>query len=210
VTLQPPAMRHRIAAQLVIAHLLSRPSAVSPGGRLARLLDRSPLCPASAGRYLGARGEITVGRLLATLPAEWTVFHAVPLGENHTDIDHILVGPGGVFTISTRQHGGKRIRVGARTITVGGYARSYLPAAEHEAERVTAVLRARMPLVAPVQPVLALVDARQISFRARPAQVKVLDARGLLGWLRRLQPVLSDEEIAEAVVILDSPAMWRE
>jgi hypothetical protein len=210
VTLHPPAMRNRIAAQLVIEHLLTRQTAVPPRTRLARLFGSSPLCADSVDWYLGAQGEITVGKLLADLPADWTVFHAVPIGKNDTDIDHILVGPGGIFTINTQHHCGKHIWVGARTVTVSGHKRAYLSAAEHEAERVTTVLRERMPLVAPVQPVLTLVDAKQISFRDKPEQVKVIDARGLLSWLQGLQPVLSDDEIAEAVVILDSPATWRE
>lgn len=210
MTLNPPAMRTRIAAQLVIEHLLSRQNAVPPRTRVARLFGQSPLCPESVSWYLGAQGEITVGKLLATLPPDWTAFHAVPIGKNDTDIDHILVGPGGIFTINTQHHCGKHIWVGSRTVTVSGHKKAYLPAAEHEAERVSTVLRERMPLVAPVQPVVALVDAKQITFRQKPEQVKVLDARGLLSWLERLQPVLSEAEIAEAVVILDSPATWRE
>ena len=210
MTLHPPAMRNRIAAQLVIEHLLFRQTAVPPRTRVARLFGKSPLCPESESWYLGAQGEITVGKLLATLPVDWTAFHAVPIGKNDTDIDHILVGPGGIFTINTQHHCGKRIAVGARTVTVSGHKKAYLPAAEHEAERVTTVLRERMPLVAPVQPVIALVDPKQITFRDKPVQVKVLDARGLLRWLEKLQPVLSDDEIAEAVVILDSPATWRQ
>ncbi|MEC5183971.1 hypothetical protein RCH12_001430 [Cryobacterium sp. MP_3.1] len=210
MTLHPPAMRNRIAAQLVIEHLLSRQSAVPPRTRVARLFGQSPLCPESVSWYLGAQGEITVGKMLATLPPDWTAFHAVPIGKNDTDIDHILVGPGGIFTINTKHHCGKHIWVGTRTVTVSGHKKAYLPAAEHEAERVTTVLRERMPLVAPVQPVIALVDPKQITFRDKPVQVKVLDARTLRRWLLKLQPVLSDDEIAEAVVILDSPATWRQ
>ena len=210
MTLHPPAMRNRIAAQLVIEHLLSRQTAVPPRTRVARLFGKSPLCPESVSWYLGAQGEITVGKLLATLPSDWTAFHAVPIGKNDTDIDHILVGPGGIFTINTKHHCGKHIWVGARTVTVSGHKKAYLPAAEHEAERVTTVLRERMPLLAPVQPVIALVDPKQITFRDKPVQVKVLDARVLRRWLLKLQPVLSEDEIAEAVVILDSPATWRQ
>jgi len=209
VTLHPPAMRNRFAAQLVIEHLLTRQTAVPPRTQVARLFGKSPLCPESVGWYLGAQGEITVGRMLAALPEDWTVFHAVPIGKNDTDIDHILVGPGGIFTINTQHHCGKRIWVGARTVTVAGHKKAYLLAAEHEAERVTTVLRERMPLLAPVQPVVALVDPKQITFRDKPVQVKVLDARALCRWLLKLQPVLSDDEIAEAVVILDSPSTWR-
>ena len=210
MTLHPPAMRNRIAAQLVIEHLLSRQTAVPPRTPVARLFGKSPLCPESVSWYLGAQGEITVGKVLATLPPDWTAFHAVPIGKNDTDIDHILVGPGGIFTINTKHHCGKHIWVGTRTVMVSGHKKAYLPAAEHEAERVTTVLRERMPLLAPVQPVIALVDPKQITFRDKPVQVKVLDARVLRRWLLKLQPVLSDDEIAEAVVILDSPATWRE
>ena len=210
MTLHPPAMRNRIAAQLVIEHLLFRQTAVPPRTRVARLFGQSPLCPESLGWYLGAQGEITVGKLLSTLPEDWTAFHAVPIGKNDTDIDHILVGPGGIFTINTKHHCRKRVSVGTRTVTVSGHKRAYLPAAEHEAERVSTVLRERMPLVTPVQPVVALVDPKQITFRDRPAQVKVLDARELREWLLNLQPVLTEHEIAEVVVILDSPATWRE
>jgi hypothetical protein len=210
LTLHPSAMRDRIAAQLVIEHLLFRQTAVPPRTRTARLFGKSPLCPESVSWYLGAQGEITVGKMLATLPPDWTVFHAVPIGKNDTDIDHILVGPGGIFTINTKHHCRKHVWVGARTVTVSGHKKAYLPAAEHEAERVSTVLRERMPLVTPVQPVVALVDPKQITFRDKPTQVKVLDARALRPWLLNLQPVLSDDEIAEVVVILDSPATWRQ
>ena len=210
MTQPPSAMRNRLAAQLVIEHLLFRQTAVPPRTPVARLFGKSPLCPESLGWYAGAQGELTVGKMLATLPQEWTAFHAVPIGKNDTDIDHILVGPGGIFTINTKHHCRKNVRVGARTVIVDGHKKAYLPAAEHEAERVSTVLRERMPLVTPVQPVVALVDPKQITFQEKPAQVKVLDAGGLLAWLVHLQPVLSDDEIAEVVVILDSPATWRQ
>ena len=54
----------------------------------------------------GATGEETVGDVLATLVDEgWSVFHDIQTGRGN--IDHVVVGPGGLFTIETKSHGGR-------------------------------------------------------------------------------------------------------
>src|SRR3954467_9251483 len=45
----------------------------------------------------GAEGEEAVARRLRKLPQGWHVLHAVPVGDKGSDIDHVIVGPGGVF-----------------------------------------------------------------------------------------------------------------
>ena len=50
---------------------------------------------------IGADGEEKVAARLAKLAKKdprWTFLHAIPVGENGSDIDHLVVGPGGVFT----------------------------------------------------------------------------------------------------------------
>ena len=53
----------------------------------------------------GAKGEDAVAGLLDTLPDSYTVFH--DLAKLAGDIDHIVVGPTGIFVIETKAHGGK-------------------------------------------------------------------------------------------------------
>lgn len=54
----------------------------------------------------GAEGEEVVGKALEELRAEgWCVIHDVSFGRGN--IDHIVVGPGGIFTIETKSRGGK-------------------------------------------------------------------------------------------------------
>ncbi len=55
----------------------------------------------------GAQGEETVARRLALLPPQWTVFHGMAVGiDLHrgggADIDHVAIGPNGVFLIETK------------------------------------------------------------------------------------------------------------
>src|SRR4051812_27219000 len=54
----------------------------------------------------GAEGEEVVGGILEGLAAEgWHVIHDVSFGRGN--IDHIVVGPGGIFTIETKSRAGK-------------------------------------------------------------------------------------------------------
>jgi hypothetical protein len=53
----------------------------------------------------GAEGERKVGAILEGLGPDWHVLHGVWLG--HGDIDHVLVGPGGAFTIETEANRGR-------------------------------------------------------------------------------------------------------
>ena len=108
---QALSMRQRCPGQSVIEELL-RLQADSPArSALSRMFGRSPLTAAATSWYQGAKGEIAVGRLLTNLPPEWTVLHALPVGTRGSDIDHIGVGPGGVFTINTKHHKDKKVWV---------------------------------------------------------------------------------------------------
>jgi hypothetical protein len=54
----------------------------------------------------GAEGERQVGMALAELTVDgWMALHDVSLGRGN--VDHILIGPGGIFTIETKSHRGK-------------------------------------------------------------------------------------------------------
>jgi hypothetical protein len=60
----------------------------------------------------GARGERATARRLRGLQrAGWTVFHDVALQGSRANLDHLLIGPGGVFVIDSKYYRG-RIRVG--------------------------------------------------------------------------------------------------
>jgi len=202
-------MRERFAAQSVIEELLHCQRDQPRRSLLARLFGVSPLCPESEPWYRGAKGEIAVASLLAQLPPAWTVFHALPIGNRGSDIDHLVVGPGGVFTINTKHHSGQNVWVAKHTMLVSGRSTPYIRNAEFEASRVGAMLRERMPLLPPVQPVIALVGAKQVTVRERPAKVRVVEAQGLVTWLTRLAVVINESELDLLVDILDDPATWH-
>lgn len=66
-------MGERIAAQSVIEELLRQHVGRPDRTAFARIFGYSPLGADSVSWYLGAKGEMEVGRILAALPPEWTV-----------------------------------------------------------------------------------------------------------------------------------------
>jgi hypothetical protein len=174
---------------------------------LARLLGASPLAPGAAPWFAGAQGERHVGEILARLPDGWTSYHSLPTGLRDNDIDHVVVGPGGVFTIDAKRHRGRSVWIAGSWVLVGGRQRpDYLPAAEYEANRMERMLAARVDVLPAVTPVLAFVEPRRMTVRRRPETVVALSAKHLARWLVGRPPVWSDEQRESAVRAIDDLA----
>lgn len=92
-------------------------SANRPGESLRDLLDKSGVgliervvsqllrCPTDWDSWRkGLAGEKRVGAELNRLARHgWRVLHSIPLADK-VDVDHLLIGPGGVFSINTKHH----------------------------------------------------------------------------------------------------------
>jgi hypothetical protein len=133
-------------------------------------------------RDRGAAGEEHVGGLLDELMGgQWHVIHDASLGRGN--VDHILVGPPGVFTVETKSHPGP-VRVGR----VHGATLRQANAQRKAIAEITGM--SVEPLIVYSQ---AWVD-RPLSSRKG---VRVVPARMLLGYLAKRPATLSKEQIEE-------------
>lgn len=89
--------------------------------------------------FVGARGEEAISELLSTLPDTYHVFNDFTYGRFH--VDHVVVGPVGVFAIETKCWSGK-VTLDDGHIYVGGMLpdRSPIDQARREANIVKAAL----------------------------------------------------------------------
>jgi hypothetical protein len=128
----------------------------------------------------GAAGEEQVGGLLDELSERgWLVIHDATLGRGN--VDHILIGPPGIFTIETKSHPGP-----IRVARLHGSMLSQAQAQRKTIERVTGV---------EVEPLIVFSRAWVDRPTARRKGVRVLPARMLLRYLTRQPARLSREEI---------------
>lgn len=139
---------------------------------------------------------------LPAVPRHWAVFHPLP-----EDV-HLVVGPGGIFTISVLHLAGDWVWADRGRLLVSGRRVDHLAAAEQHADRFGARLRARMALPAPVRPVLAVEGARVLGRRDRSLPVTVLAAPELDAWLSGLPTALRAIERMELAAVIDSPVTW--
>lgn len=199
----------RVAGQACMEELFRLRSRGEVRSTVARILGVSPLAPEEESWYLGARGEREVGELLASLDDRWTTLHAVSIGSGTSDVDHIVIGPGGVFTVNAKNHAGKPIWLASRGMMVSGQTVPYLRNAEFEAERATITLSRILPPAVDVTPVIALVRPGPIKVKEQPRAVKVMDTRSLVRWLRHRPVVLAPHQVALIALVAADPTTWH-
>ncbi len=131
----------------------------------------------------GATGEEQVGGLLDEFAVRgWRVIHDASLG--HGNVDHILIGPAGVFTVETKSHPGP-----VRVARVHGATLSQAQAQRKAIERVTGL---------EVEPLIVFSRAWIDRPLARRKGVRVIPARMLSGYLDRRAARLSPEQVQQA------------
>lgn len=202
-------LRTRIPGQAVIGEFLRRYRATARRSRIARFFGLSPLTTETRSWYRGALGEIVVGDALDTLGPQWDVLHAVPVGSGESDIDHVVIGPPGVFTVNTKNHSAQDVCVTGSTFTVSGKRYPYISNAIFEAKRAARLLSEVAGRPVEVTAMLVVVDPHRLTVRASPADFVVISSRQLMRWFDRAPRTLTGDEVAFISDVVDRPTTWR-
>ena len=138
-------------------------------------------------RDRGAMAEEEVGALLDALPAErWRVIHDATLGRGN--VDHIVIGPPGVFTIETKSHPGP--------VRAGRLHGATIAQAQAQGKAIGWVTGLT------VEPLVVFSRAWVDRPGTRRKGVGVLPARMLVGNLSKRTAVLTGEEVEQAHELL--------
>jgi hypothetical protein len=143
----------------------------------------------------GAAGERRTARLLAGLERQgWVVLHDLAVPGSRANIDHLVVGPGGVFVIDSKQYRGRLRLDPSGRLWHGRYPLApTLEAVSFEADRAALVLIDPDVVVVPV----VAVHGAQVPWGKVVTQgVPVVAARRLPSMLRSLPAVLGPERVA--------------
>jgi hypothetical protein len=177
-----------------VAPHLAAPTGVTVTAGLAWLLRFHISADALAWRR-GAAGERRTARLLAPLERRgWAVLHDLAIPGSTANIDHLVIGPGGVAVIDTKQYRGRLYldRYGmlwhGRQLLV-----SALRKVRWEADQADEVLGIADVRVAAI---VAVHGASVPWRRLRADGVTVAPARGVPDLLRALPPILRPERVA--------------
>lgn len=158
---------------------------------------------------VGAKGEEKVGSQLAKLGEGWHAIHAVPVGDNGSDIDHVLIGPPGVFTINTKRHPRGKAWIGERAILVNGHKTQYLRNSRFEARRATQLLSSACGFPVSVTSMIVFVDLEDYTIKQMPADVHVINRLRLVKMLRRLPETLDSGTVESIFAKARMETTWQ-
>jgi hypothetical protein len=160
---------------------------------------------------VGADGEELVAAQLQRLAKKdprWRFLHAIPVGDKGSDIDHLVVGPGGVFTLNAKHHRGGRVWVRGDMFMVNGQRLPYIRNSRHEAARASRLLTAVCGMPVDVHGVVVPVGADSLKIKDGPPDVSIVNRMALRDWLRRRVTSLSDEQTAAIFEVARRSTTW--
>jgi hypothetical protein len=181
-----------LAAQLVAG--LAGVAAVVAASAVAWTL-RFRIAPGTLAWRRGAQGERRTARLLASLERRgWAVLHDLAIPGSPANIDHLVVGPGGVVVVDSKQYRG-RLHLDPHGLLWHGRQLlvSSLRKVRWEADQADEVLGVAEVQVA----AMAAVHGASVPWgRLQADGVTVAPARRVPDVLRALPPVLGPERVA--------------
>lgn len=208
LALNVPGQAARAQAQVQLEAMRER---TRVGAFLARALD---LKTDERAWRVGANGEETVGARLEKLRGHgWYVLHAVPVGERGSDIDHVLIGPGGVWTLNTKNHPGKSVWVGRHQVRVDGHRQPYLRNSRFEAERASRLLTEACGFPVVARAALVFLTGTlipDVTIKQQPDDVTILDRMDIPGVFKRAKRRLEAEQVETIYAMARRSTAWVE
>jgi hypothetical protein len=145
---------------------------------------------------IGADGEAAVAVQLQKLGPDWRVLHAVPVGSKGSDIDHVLIGPPGIFTLNAKHQPNGNVWVYHDAFAVNGRKYPYIRNSRFEAQRASKLLTRAVGSTVDVHGVVVVIGAhRGFTIKRQPDDVRVVGRRQLAAWLNKLPRQQSQADV---------------
>jgi Nuclease-related domain len=150
--------------------------------------------------HAAAKEEQRISAELDDLPAGWSVLHSLDIDPetNTRHVDHVAIGPAGVFLIYIEHHPGAKVWISEHKVTINGRDTDHLHQARFAARHASGRLMDACGFGVTVQSVLMLIDAATMQTLSRPAEVHVRTQHDIRDWLCR-QPSRLDADGVRAV-----------
>jgi hypothetical protein len=156
---------------------------------------------------IGGKGERQVGSQLDKLGPRWHALHSIVISETGTDIDHLVIGPGGVFCINSKNRPGKKVWVGGDTVLVSGQKQAFVRTSRNEGKKVSRILEEACGHPVLVTPMIVIANG-ELTVKEQPRGVRFCSRRRLPKWLREHPQVLSDGEVERIFSIARRSTTW--
>ena len=178
--------------------------------------------PAAAPAVVTERGASLAVRLGRLVAEGWLILHDVPVGLQGGVLDHLIIGPGGVFTLREHRHPAAHIEVGPTSVRVDGRGTPYLRDACLEQRRVHQLLTSAAGFAVEARAVIVLagvsraeldvldgVARAELDSEPRPDSALVISRRDIPEVFRRMPQRIAATKVEVIRAAAGRRATWR-
>lgn len=160
----------------------------------------------------GIEGEQVIGAALdGARKHGWKVLHSIPLGKE-SDIDHLVIGPGGVVLVNTKHHKGAKVTVRSNGIFVNGAQTKHVLQVRSQVERAARILSTALGEPVAVHGCVAIHNGGlmepEIKFAHHFKDVWVVSRWNIVRVLRKTEPVLTPEQVEAIFEVARRSDTW--
>jgi hypothetical protein len=202
-------LRARVPGQSVMGTVVTGQLTVPPRSPLARVFGATPLSRANRILYRSAVIELLVGDALDGLGPAWDVLHAVPLGSGAFELDHVAIGPPGVFVVVVCNESGLDVIVDGHSMFIDGAQSDELRRATATSSVAADLLGVALGQKVDVRTLVVVVDPKKLVIRASVEGIDVVSAQNLVRWMTRLDRQLDGPGVAMISDVADRSSTWR-
>jgi hypothetical protein len=173
-----------------------------PGQALMELFIDRDKNSALGNLLAGLKGEQETAAELGLLGTDYKVVHSIPIPNERRDLDHVVVGPTGVFVINSKNHHGQSILVDDEYIIYNRNRYQEPSDAARDARRAAAQLNLKKAI-----PVVAVCGASRISVKSSDV-ASVCFTHKLVNLITERPEVLTSEQVSEVYKRVIAPKTW--
>jgi hypothetical protein len=125
-------------------------------------------------------------------------------------VDHLVIGPAGVFSVTIHDHTRQNVWVNRRAFVVDGHRVQHIRQAEAVVGHVERMLEAAAGRSIRASTIIAVIDPGSLQVRDLPKDVFVVPAASLATWLKARECELDPATVAEFAALARLDSTWPE
>ncbi len=174
------------------------------------LLERWLLRDGSARRALLDPNEMLAAELvrLSGLDPRWGFLQATRAMDSGTELDHWVIGPGGVYLLNAKYLPGSKLHITGDRFLVDGREQPYVPQIRGEAQRRADGFSTTMRWEIGITGVIVPVNDRRLVIERFPEDVAVIDQLDIANWLVNRPEQFNKRQVMTAFEAARETTLW--
>jgi hypothetical protein len=151
---------------------------------------------------LGIAGEEFTAKILEGLGSEYKILHSIPFSEHKKDIDHIVIGPTGIYIINSKNYRAKSLLIDDEYIIYNKKRLSDPIDLQRDVRYVENLFK-----VKDVFPIISLVNNNSLRIKSSKIS-KVLHANKIVNYIKKQEAIYSEDYINKVYSEMSNCDIW--